>query len=415
MRSFIIVCLLSLATFLNAQVYTVETVPNVQLKNAHAFVSNPDNILSAPTVATLDSMLYRLRQTNSSEFVVVALNSIGQADPRMFATELFQKWGIGRKEKDNGLLLLFVKDQRQALTEVGYGLEGVLPDAINKRLMMKYMFPYFKEGNYNEGMIQGVKAFISYMTTDEANKELMVASAKKDNAINWGTVVFWYLVVCLLVGLFFVGSILSSLKNAYDHEDYSKYRAISPYKDFSLIFCLFFPLTMIPVYLWLRTKLHRLRNKTQKCDSCGGKMHKLSEAEEDAYLSAAEQTEERINSIDYDVWLCDHCNKVKIFPFEKQYTKYTRCPVCHAKAYGLQSDKILVEPTTLSKGTGEKTYYCQHCHNTKKVRYLIPILAAGAIIGGGGGRGFGGGSGGGFSGGGFGGGRSGGGGASIGW
>ena len=90
MRSFIIVCLLSLATLLNAQVYTVETVPNVQLKNARAFVSNPDNILSAPTVATLDSMLYRLRQTNSSEFVVVVLNSIGQADPRMFATELFQ-------------------------------------------------------------------------------------------------------------------------------------------------------------------------------------------------------------------------------------------------------------------------------------------------------------------------------------
>lgn len=414
MRSFLIVCLLSLCHLIFAQTYTVETVPNVQLNNARAFVSNPDHILSAPTVSTLDSMLYHLRQTNSSEFVVVALNSIGQADPRTFATALFEKWGIGRKEKDNGLLLLFVKDQRQALTEVGYGLEGILPDVINRRLMMKYMFPYFKEGNYDQGMIDGVRAFITYMTTDEANKELMVPPAKKENPIDWGTILFWYLIVSLLVGLFFIGSILSSLKNAYDNQDYSKYRAISSYKDFTLIFCFLFPITMLPLSLWLRAKLHRLRNKPQQCDHCGGKMHKLSEAEEDAYLSAAEQTEERINSIDYDVWLCDKCNKVKIFPYEKQYTKYNRCPVCHAKSYGLQSDKILVEPTTFAKGTGEKTYYCQHCHNTKKVRYLIPILAAGAIIGGGGGRGFGGGNFGG-GGGGFGGGRSGGGGASIGW
>lgn len=415
MRSILIICLLSLSQLLFSQAYTVETVPNVQLTDARAFVSNPDQILSANTVATLDSMLYHLRQTNSSEFVVVAINSIGDADPRTFATALFQKWGIGRKEKDNGLLLLFVKDQRRALTEVGYGLEGILPDAINKRLMMKYMFPYFKTGDYNQGMIDGVRAFITYMTTDEANQELMVAAPAKKDTINWGVVIFWYIVVSLLVGFFFIGSTMSSLKNAYNNEDYSKYRALAPYKDFTLIFCFLFPLTMIPIYLWLRSKLYRLRNKTQLCDHCGGKMHKLSEAEEDAYLSAAEQTEERINSVDYDVWLCNACNKVKIFPYEKQYTKYSRCPVCHSKAYALQSDKILVEPTTLSKGTGEKTYFCQHCHNQKKVRYLIPILAAGAIIGGGG-RGFGGGGNfGGGGGGGFGGGRSGGGGASIGW
>ncbi|MEG1586527.1 MAG: TPM domain-containing protein, partial [Bacteroidales bacterium] len=276
MRSFLIICLLTITQLISAQTYTVETVPNVQLKNAHAFVSNPDGILSAATVATLDSMLYHLRQTNTSEFVVVALNSIGDADARNFATALFQKWGIGRKEKDNGLLLLFVKDQRQALTEVGYGLEGILPDAINKRLMMKYMFPYFKTGDYNQGMIDGVRAFITYMTTDEANQELMVAAPAKENGIDWGTVLFWYIIVSLAVGFFFLGSILSAQKNAYDSQDYSKYRAIISYKDFSLILCFIFPLTMIPLYLWLVSKLHLLRNKPHTCDHCGGKMHKLS-------------------------------------------------------------------------------------------------------------------------------------------
>lgn len=417
MRSTLLIFLLTVTQLIFAQGYTVKTVPNVQLKNAHAFVSNPDGILSPATVATLDTMLYRLRQTNSAEFVVVALNSIGNQNPRNFATKLFEEWGIGRKEKDNGLLLLFVKDQRQALTEVGYGLEGILPDAINKRLLMKYMFPYFKQGNYNEGMVQGVRAFIAYMTTDEANQELMVPVTQKKQNLDWATILFWYLIISLLIGLFFIGSILSSQKNAYNKEDYSKYRAIIPYKDFSLIFCLIFPITMIPVYLWLNARLHHLRNKKQKCEHCGGMMHKLSEAEEDAYLSASEQTEERINAIDYDVWLCDACNKVKILPYEKQFTKYSRCPVCHTRAYALQSDKILVEPTPFSKGTGEKTYYCHHCHNMKKARYIIPIIIAAGAVAGRGGRGFGGGfGGGGFSGGGgFGGGRSGGGGASIGW
>ena len=82
---------LLLTISVTAQTYTVASVPNVQLKNNRAFVSNPDGIISAQATARIDSMLYHLRQTNSSEFVVVLLNSIGDNDPRMFASELFQK------------------------------------------------------------------------------------------------------------------------------------------------------------------------------------------------------------------------------------------------------------------------------------------------------------------------------------
>ena len=167
---------------LYAQTYTVDNVPKVQLRNKRAFVSNPDGIITQSAVATMDSMLYHLRQTNDVEFAVVLLNSIGDNDPRMFANELFQKWGIGRGENNNGLLLLFVKDQRQALTEVGYGLEGILPDAINKRLLSAYMLPFFREGDYSRGMVAGVAAFVKYLTSDEANKELMLLP-KQINAV----------------------------------------------------------------------------------------------------------------------------------------------------------------------------------------------------------------------------------------
>ncbi|MDO5570871.1 MAG: TPM domain-containing protein [Bacteroidales bacterium] len=407
--------LFSLFTFslVFGQSYSVDNVPNVQLKNSREFVSNPDNIISSQAVDSLNAMLYNLRTESSAEFAVVLLNSIGNENPKTFAVELFKKWGLGKKDKDNGLLLLFVNDQRKAVTEVGYGLEGVLPDAINKRLMMKYMFPYFKEDNYNEGMIKGVEAFIKVMTTPEALAEIKseIANDNKNDEINWNILIFWYLLISLIVASFIVSSILSSLKHSFNNQSYTKYKAIIGYKVPLTFAMILFPLTIIPVYLWLKRRLYKLRNGKQICDVCQHSMRKLSEREEDEYLSEAEQTEERINSVDYDVWLCDTCKHTRIIPYETQYTKYSECPICHSKAYSLESDNILVEPTPFSKGTGQKSYYCQHCHNRNKIKYIIPMI----IVAGGIGKGGGFGGGGGFSGGGFGGGRSGGGGASIGW
>ena len=276
------------------------------------------------------------------------------------------------------------------------------------------MLPYFKEGNYDQGMIDGVSAFIRTMTIDEANQEMYVAPRPKEAPINIWEVLFWYLIVSFIIAIFFVGVILSSQKNSFENTPYARYKAIIGYKNSIAIVTIFFPIFMIPVFLWYRYRIHSLREGKKECEFCGGKMHKLSEAEEDAYQSASAQTEELINSVDYDVWLCDHCNKVKILPYESQFTKYSKCPVCHTKAYGLQSDRILTQPTPFSKGMGEKTYFCQHCHNTKKIQYILPVVIVAGGMGRGGRGGFGGGGGGSF-GGGFGGGRSGGGGASIGW
>ena len=129
--------LLLFCLVLNAQVYDVKTVPN-PISNG-SFVSNPDNILSLETVNQLNGQLSELKRTNSSEISIVVLNSIGDNDIKSFATELLNYWGIGTKSNDNGLLLLFVLDQRKVTFEVGYGLEGVLPDAICKRIQTKDM------------------------------------------------------------------------------------------------------------------------------------------------------------------------------------------------------------------------------------------------------------------------------------
>ena len=164
------------------------------------------------------------------------------------------------------------------------------------------------------------------------------------------------------------------------------------------------------------------RNKPMKCPSCGAKMRKLSEEEDNELLNPSQDFEEKIKTVDYDVWVCPECGVVERYPFRAKQLKYTECPKCHTIAMCLVRDHTIVPATTRQTGVGERIYECQFCHYRENKRYTIPkkddgsaaALAAGAILGSGR-RGGGGGFGGGGFGGGFGGGSTGGGGASGGW
>lgn len=150
----------------------------------------------------------------------------------------------------------------------------------------------------------------------------------------------------------------------------------------------------------------------------------LSEREEDTRLKVAQQFEEKLNSVDYDVFLCDSCQNEAVFSLDK-FNTYTRCPRCNTKAYILDSKRTILMPTYFNSGTQRSTFKCKFCgfedHNDTKIPRLRRTAAfTGGAVGGGvfsGRGGFGGGSfgGGGFGGGGFGGGMTGGGGASGGW
>lgn len=164
--------------------YTPKTVPNVQKADYRRFVSNPDGILSESAVYTIDTMLLGLKQQRIAEVAVVAVESIGFAEPRMFATELLRHWGVGEKGRDNGLLVLLVLGQGAIEIEVGYGLEGTLPDVVCKRIIDQLMIPPFKEANYDKGMIEGVAALRNILSSGEVPEGLKAEEAK-DNSL-WG-------------------------------------------------------------------------------------------------------------------------------------------------------------------------------------------------------------------------------------
>lgn len=160
MKRFISITLfLCLLALVQAQrVYTTRNIPKVHLQDRTRYVCNPEGILSAAATDSIDRMLYALEQQTGIETVVAVLPSIGEEECFDFSHRLLNEWGVGKRGKNNGLVILLVTDQRCIQFYTGYGLEGALPDALCKRIQTRDMIPYLKDGNWDAGMVAGVRA-----------------------------------------------------------------------------------------------------------------------------------------------------------------------------------------------------------------------------------------------------------------
>ncbi len=150
-----------------AKPYTISEVPNVQLVDRNRYTSNPDGILSEEAVRAIDLACDSLRTNGVAQVAVVAVNDIASDDVFSFAHELFSSWGVGSGKSDNGLGIILVLNKREIRFVTGYGLEGVLPDAICKRIQQHYMVEPLGAGDYNKGMVDGVAAVATLLSSGE--------------------------------------------------------------------------------------------------------------------------------------------------------------------------------------------------------------------------------------------------------
>lgn len=443
MKKALLLIFVSVSTFLFGTEYTVNTIPYPKTQDANAYVSNPDGILSQEAVSRINVLLDSLEAQNGSEVAVVAVSSIGYEDIKSFATDLFKAWGIGKSQNNNGLLVLFVLDQRKVTFETGYGLEGVLPDAICKRIQTQTMIPEFKNGNYDVGMLAGVERIVSTVK-DEPFETKPEAPFAWNEVLPLAAGVYLILIILSLV---WVNNIVNKVrKDTRYPNNIARYKVIKSNKTSALmliavlvpiigfvtiillklafeliVLLLVVPFTTIPANLYAKVMMRKIRREPIQCNECDGKMHILSEKQEDAHLKLAQQFEEQLHAVDYDVFVCDSCKNEAIFTLDKP-SAYSNCPKCNTKAFILKEKRTVVAPTYISAGTERVTYHCKFCGYEEHHNDNIPRLQrnSGALVGGAvaGGifSGRGGFGGGGFSGGGsFGGGMSGGGGATSGW
>ena len=140
------------------EVITPDNLPKVHIADRTQYVCNPSGILSQQACDSINTWLYALEQQTGIETVVAAVPSIGEVECFDFCHELLNSWGVGKKGKDNGLVVLLVIDQRCVQFYTGYGLEGVLPDAICKRIQTRDMLPYLRDNRWDDGMMAGMKS-----------------------------------------------------------------------------------------------------------------------------------------------------------------------------------------------------------------------------------------------------------------
>lgn len=408
---------------LQAATYTVDDVPNVQTLDYHKHLSNPDGILSPTANARIDSLLFDVRRHTSAEVAVVVVDDIEPGDIDEFATDLFTKWGLGKKDKDNGVLMVLAKDRRQVTIRTGYGAEGIMPDVICSHIIRHIMTPRLKKGEYDMAVVDAVTEIHRIATDPVAAAELKSQILDRQNTPSEGLFSL-YVTIALLASAVMLIWVIGYCIGHRRQSDYEKYvESTGAQRILWIATALFIGIPIVASgALWLLRR--HWREHPRKCHNCGAQMRKLDEDTDNRYLTRAQDLEERIKSVDYDVWLCPKCGETDIYTFVNPTSGYRICSNCHAHTLKLTGTRIVRQPTYRAEGLGEKQYVCINCHHTESKPYTLPRKEQPVVImpmgsgrhrgGGGFGGGFGG-FGGGSIGGGFGGGRTGGGGATGGW
>ncbi len=293
------------------------------------YVIDHAELLSPEQESYLRDILEELYEKRDIEFAVLTISRMsdyghtGAIEP--FATALFNEWGIGDAERNDGVLLLVSRFDRELRIEVGAGYGNALNGPM-QRVINRQIVPYFRLDDYPKGIEEGVKEVI-YQITDRYPGEFdspWLTRTFNTSKRSLATLGWWLLAPFVLA---------------------------APYG----------------VRVFRRWR----RNRPRICRIDGQMMRRCLEETEDDKLSAGQLVEERLESVDYDVWYCDQCNHVKVEAYRAWLSRYGACRECGFRT--LEGDtRTLRRATYSSTGLQETDYNCHHCQAHYTVQRTIP-------------------------------------------
>jgi len=312
-------------------------------------------LLSEQEELKIREKLVELRRDHGIEFTVVTIDSMfsyahnGQIEP--FATGLFNHWGVGDAERNDGVMMLVAVNDRLMRIEVGSGY-GSDKNTPMKNIIDTVITPHFKKGDYFTGINTGVD-YVFHNLTGQWPGEADATGVEKA---------------------------LNATRRTVDRIG-------------AWIYAVWAAAAGAAVLLFRRWK----RNRPRRCPNDGSKMERIQEDLDDDYLQAGQITEERLKSKDYDVWCCMRCDHRTIEGYKNLFSRYGACRSCNYKT--LESDSTILESaTTTSTGKKRIDYSCHHCHDSWSVTRVIPKKSSSSSSSGGSSFGGGSSSGGGASG-----------------
>lgn len=203
---------------LPASAVQIEEVLNPR-QSQGVWVTDMAEVLSSSTEAELNEMIADLEAHNGSEIAVVTVpETAPSATPKVFATELFNHWGIGKTDQDNGVLFLISVSDRRVEIETGYGVEAILPDAKVGNIIDQQVVPSFKQGNFDAGTLAGTRSLVfalggkvSFSNPD--SRETVVSKPNKSGeSRDWPAILGGVFVAAVIVS-----AILNNLSKAGDN------------------------------------------------------------------------------------------------------------------------------------------------------------------------------------------------------
>lgn len=183
-------------TFFAATLLAVSAFAQVQFPELSGRVVDEANLLTPDKEAEISGLLSAHEDTTGNQVVVVTVQGLQGRSIEEFAVELGRHWGIGREDRDDGVLFLIAPNERQVRIEVGYGLEGLLTDARASVIIQNDIIPAFRSGDRVKGIMQGVEGILAALE-QEPDTVSGIAPEKQKFAIPPIIIFFIFIVIIM--------------------------------------------------------------------------------------------------------------------------------------------------------------------------------------------------------------------------
>ena len=165
----------------------------------NTLVSDFTQTLSVEEQQSLEQKLVAFNDSTSTQIAVVIIQSVGGYEIKDYAAQLGEKWGIGQKGKNNGLILLVAKGDRKVAIQVGYGLEPVITDALSRRIIETIIVPAFKQKQFYGGLDEATNVLMSVALGEFTADQYVKQAKDRGEKIPWGLFPVFFFIIIILI------------------------------------------------------------------------------------------------------------------------------------------------------------------------------------------------------------------------
>lgn len=167
---------------------------------SNTLVTDSTNTLSPDEISRLENKLVAFDDSTSTQIAVVLIKSVGSYDINQYGTALLRAWGIGTKEKNNGILVLVAMADHKVSIQTGYGAEGAVPDVVTHDIIENDIKPAFKQNKYYEGLDAATNSLIAHIKGEYKATAKPQRQVNDDNGGSVGVIIF--IVIFILIMIF---------------------------------------------------------------------------------------------------------------------------------------------------------------------------------------------------------------------